>query len=48
MREILAAGFILLVAGMASADVPEFRLGLDEGVSSALAKSDRLKAVERE
>jgi len=42
---ILAMNFL---SGIASGAVQEFRMGLNEGVKSALVKSDRLKAVERE
>jgi len=39
---------ILLTGGTALAAVPEFRMGLDEGVRAALSNSGRLKAVDRE
>jgi len=48
MRAVGGVMAILLLAGVSAAAVPEYRLGLDEGIRSALAKSDRLKAVERE
>ena len=38
----------LLLGGAARATIPEYRMALDEGVRSALASSDRLKAAERD
>ena len=48
MRTTLFLLAILLTAGISPAAVPEYRMGFDEGVQAALAKSARLKAVERE
>jgi outer membrane protein TolC len=48
MRIYMIAIALLAIGGFVRAEVPVYRLSLDDGVRASLAKSERLKAVERE